>query len=126
MLFRSLFNPLSRSNKSVRNHVLEQIPIGTSWDESIKIIKKETWEIKQTNAEYGLRINDKAENVSFASQEDMAERNNSNIRIVGSEAMFVELGEYYAPFNTAVFAYLAFDENEQLIEVAIRRDIDAP
>ena len=42
------------------------------------------------------------------------------------EMMSVELGEYSLSFHTAVFAYLAFDENRQLIDAAIRRDIDAP
>ncbi len=48
----------------------------------------------------------------------------ANNRIVGKKVIFVELGEFHSPFHTIVFAYLAFDENDCLIEVAIRRDID--
>lgn len=120
-----LFQPISHSNKSVGNYVRKHIPIGTSWEDAINTIENNKWEIQQTNSEYGLRINDEANNVSFATEEDMSDLKNVNIRIVGSKAILVELGEYYAPFNTAVFAYLAFDEKGNLIEIAIRRDIDA-
>lgn len=48
----------------------------------------------------------------------------ANNRIVGKKVIFVELGEFHSPFHTIVFSYLAFDENDCLIEVAIRRDID--
>ena len=122
-----LFVPISRSDKSVSNYVLKQVPIGTSWDKAIEIIEKEDWVITQTNAKCGLRINDAAGNVSFASEEETINGNETtyNSGIVGTKAMMVELGEFYGPFHTAVFAYLAFDENDELIEVAIKRDIDS-
>ena len=127
VLFGSLFlfQPISRPNKSVCSYVQKHIPIGTSWEDATNTIEDNKWKIKQTNSEYGLRINDEADNVSFAAKEDVTDLNNDNIRIAGSKAMLVKLGEYYAPFNTAVFAYLAFDEKGNLIEIAIRRDIDA-
>ncbi len=99
----------------------------TSWEYAIEIIDKKGWLIKETSDERGLRINDAAGNASFASEDEMRNgaENAEMIRIVGVKSMFVELGEYYGPFHCAVFAYMAFDENDELIEVTIRRDIDS-
>ena len=41
------------------------------------------------------------------------------------KSMFVELGEFYCLFHTAVFIYTAFDEDDKLIEIVIRRDVDS-
>ncbi len=62
-----------------------------------------------------------------ASDEDTKDGYSSNPekRIVGCKAMHIYLGEYYAPFNTAVSVFLAFNEDGELIESAVRRDIDA-
>ncbi|MDE6797053.1 MAG: hypothetical protein K2J36_03460 [Ruminococcus sp.] len=117
--------PIVLSNKSVRNYVIREISIGTSWEDVTKIINENKWIIKIVDIEHGLEINDAAESVDFASTDEMSNGSKyANSRIVGKKAMFVELGEFYSPFHTAVFAYLAFDENDSLMEVAIRRDID--
>lgn len=121
-----LFVPISRSNNSVRNYVLGEIPMGTSWDNAVEIIEKKQWQIEEADLECGLHINYGAGNAQFASSNEMLNGlENADVRIVGSKAMFVELGEYYGPFNTIVFAYLAFNENDELAEVVIRRDIDS-
>jgi len=117
--------PISRPNKAVRSYVMRKIPVGTSWNETLEIIEKKGWEIELLNTDGGLCINDAASSTSFASTDEMQNgSDNENDRIVGVKAMFVELGEYYGPLDTAVFAYLAFDENDKLVEVTIRRDID--
>ena len=122
-----LTTPISRSDESVRDYVFRQIPAGTSWEDAIAIIEEEEWEIEEISTDSGLRINDVAGNVSFATSEEMlyGVKDSETTRIVGTQAMYVRLGEYYGPFHEAVFAYLAFDENGELVEVAIRRDIDA-
>lgn len=121
-----LFVPISRPNDSVRNYVLKKIPIGTNWDDAVEIIDQKRWLIKEVNLEGGLRINDGAGYAEFASSEEMRNGSeNDDIRIVGLKSMFVELGSFYGPFDTFVFAYIAFDENSELVEVSIRRDIDA-
>lgn len=121
-----LFVPLARTDKGVCNYVLRKIPIGTGMEEVVTVAEKEAWEIREMNNEHGLRINDSAGNVSVASKDEMLNgAENNRVRIVGEKAMVIELGEFYGPFHTAVFAYLAFDENQELVEVSIRRDIDA-
>ncbi len=64
------------------------------------------------------------ENAFFAAQADLLDTDNDNIRIVGSQSMYAELGEYHVPLDTVVSAHFAFDENGQPVETAIRRDID--
>ncbi len=119
--------PISRSHENVRAYVLQQIPMGTAWDDVISVAEEKEWEIRETSTEHGLRINDAAGNAYFASDDEMRNgpENAEMVRIVGEQAMFVKLGQYYSPFHTAVFAYLAFDENGVLVEAAIRIDVDA-
>ncbi len=120
-----LFVPISRPDEAVHKYVLRKIPIGTTWNDAAEIIDDKGWEIRHTSYEHGLRINDAAGNAYFASDDEMKYgTENSNIRIVGVKSMWVELGEYYGPFHTAVSVYLAFDENNKLIEAVVRRDID--
>ncbi len=123
-----IFVPISRPNNAVCSYVLTYIPKGTSWDDTLKIIEKRKWTVEQTELEYGLLLNDNGA-IRFATDESIKTvvRNNaqSRTRHVGVKAMCVELGEFYAPFHTAVFAYIAFDENDELVEVAIRRYIDS-
>jgi len=95
-------------------------------EEVVTIVEKESWEIREMHNECGLCINNRAGSVSVASKEEMINGiEYKNDRIVGVKAMVIKLGEFYGPFHTAVFAYLAFDENSDLVEVSIRRDIDA-
>lgn len=123
-----LFVPISRPNTQVRNYILRKIPMGTSWDNAVEIIDKKKWLIKQKDVEHGLIIYDSAGAVEFATDNaiKLREKAPSESRIAGAKSMFIELGEFYGPFHTAVFAYLAFNENNELVEITIRRDIDAP
>lgn len=119
-----LFVPISRPDEAVHKYVLRKIPIGTTWNDAAEIIDDKGWEIRQTSTEHGLWINS-SKRGGFASDDEMKYgTENSNIRIVGVKSMWVELGEYYGPFHTAVSVYLAFDENNKLIEAVVRRDID--
>ncbi len=117
--------PLARTNKGVCNYVLRKIPIGTGMEAVVSIAEKESWEIREMYNERGLSINDNG-SVTIASKDEMLNgAQYKNDRIVGEQAMVIELGEFYGPFHTAVFAYLAFDGKGELVEVSIRRDIDA-
>ena len=118
--------PLARMDKGVCNYVLRKNPIGISMEEVVTIAEKESWEIRDINNERGLCINDSTGNVSVARKDEMQNGvETDHVRIVGEKAMIIELGEFNEPFHTAVFAYLAFDENCELVEASIRRDIDA-
>jgi hypothetical protein len=112
--------PISRSNESVRNYVFRQIPIGTRYNEVVEIIDNhDKWEIiRYIDNGLVLRDNYRGKDPSKASVEKY------NLEVIGEKMILIELGEFYAPFHTSVQAYLTFDENDMLIEVGIRRDID--
>ncbi len=126
-LFR-LAVPISRSDEGVRAYVLHQVPMGTSWDDAISFAEDKEWQIRETRTDRGVHINEAAGLACFASEDEMRNgpENKENVRIVGEQAMFVHLGEYREIFLVDVLAYLAFDENGELIEVAIKRFVDAP
>lgn len=117
--------PISRPNEAVRSYFYRKVPVGTRWDEVLEIIDDKGWEIKKFDTEHGLCIYDGW--TTFATEDRLASREKSTAksRVVGVKSMFVELGEFYGPFHNAVFVYIAFDEDDKLIEVTIRRDIDS-
>ncbi len=119
--------PISRPNEAVRSYFYRKVPVGTSWDEVLEIIDDKGWKIKELDTEHGLCIYDGAGATAFATEDRLArrEKSPSKSRVVGVKSMFVELGEFYGPFHNAVFVYIAFDEDDKLIEVTIRRDIDS-
>ncbi len=118
--------PISRPNEAVRSYFYRKVPVGTRWDEVLEIIDDKGWEIKELHTDYGLCIYNEA-TTFFATDDELASREKSTAksRVVGVKSMFVELGEFYGPFHNAVFVYIAFDEDDKLIEVTIRRDIDS-
>lgn len=121
-----LFVPISRTDTAVRDYVFQKVPKGTSWNDTIEIINKNSWKIKQTDNNCGIRIGQDGTDYGFASEEEMKNGSeHSHILVVGVKSMLVELGEFYSPLHTAVYAYMAFDENDELLEVSIRRDIDS-
>lgn len=112
--------PISLPDLAVRNYVLHKLPPGTSRDETVSAIDGERWKLVSTH-DRGLRINYKAHNADFDFEYG------ANIgELVGVRSMKIKLGEFYAPFHTAVFAYLAFDESDRLTEVFVYREIEAP
>ncbi|MDE6730797.1 MAG: hypothetical protein K2J71_08505 [Oscillospiraceae bacterium] len=119
LILQYLIIPISRPDNAVRSYVLHKIPINTSWDETVSIIDSERWKIVSTH-DSGLRINYQARHVDFDFQHGA-----NKGELVGVTSMEVKLGEFYSPFHTAVFAYIAFDENDKLTEVYIHREIDA-
>ena len=121
-----VFVPITRPDEAVRSYVLKRIPMGTDWDEAIELFEKKEWEIAEEQPNCGLLIYATGsttlateERIDFASKYAQSE-----FRVVGVKFMRVELGEYYNPFHTAVFAFMVFDENNELVEVTIRRDCD--
>ncbi|MBR1970912.1 MAG: hypothetical protein IKA17_11230 [Clostridia bacterium] len=107
-------NPLRRTEKTIRKTVLKTIPIGTSMDETIKKIKSNTyWEIDSISESNGYTVSKDGRPSEGGGEE------------IGSKYIRVWLGGYRNIFVTDVSAWLAFDENSNLIEITIRKDVDA-
>ncbi|MCR4686654.1 MAG: hypothetical protein K5659_03730 [Lachnospiraceae bacterium] len=118
-------NPLTHSNNSVKKYVLRTIPIGTTYDEVLKITEKKGWEIEYENENRGLMVivsEDRA--IYYDDYELDAINENPNLRISGSKSLQVLLGEYYNPFPAAVYAWMVFDDQGKMTELFISRDID--
>ena len=118
--------PISRPFGSVHNYVLKKIPVGTSWEDCQQIANDKDWEIRQTS-DLGLDVCYEDGTGYFATEDDI--RNGVKFpyrEILGDKSMLIYLGEYHNPLDTAVYTYIAFDEKGELIDVFIRKDIDAP
>ena len=114
ILFYTL--PVKPRNYLVRQYVYSKIPIGTNLDEAIDIVEKDkNWRFVDTEkyVNGGIRIDDDGSGID--TEKDS----------VGAKTMLIELFQYHAPFDTSVQAYLVFDENDKMIAVGIRRDVDA-
>ena len=107
-------NPLRKSEKAIREQVLAVVPITTSMDLVIESINNHTnWEIVWISNEHGYMLDDSGK---------PGERLGKS---VGVMSMRVHLGTYRTLFLTDVTAYLAFDNDSKLIDVAIRKDQDS-
>ena len=107
-------NPLRRSEKTIREQVLAVVPITTSMDLAIESINNNTnWEIVWISNDHGYTLDD--------SGRPWVGMENS----IGVMSMCVHLGTYRTLFSTDVIAFLAFDNNSNLIDVAIRKDQDS-
>ncbi|MBR1553882.1 MAG: hypothetical protein IJ644_00640 [Oscillospiraceae bacterium] len=122
------FIPISHSRDSVRDYVLKEIPIGTSWNDTIKIVENnKKWNINYSTTEFGISIEPETK---FTLIGDWS----PNMEYIGEKSMKIYLGEYYAPLppflfiptSNVVLAYLAFDKDDKLIEVGIQKEIDGP
>lgn len=114
--------PLMGTEVSVSNYILKTIPLGTSYDDAVEIVNNhKKWEKCAENLNGGLSIYPSG-NIGFEFSND---KDDPDIKIIGNKALDIFVGEYYAPFCVSVRAYLVFDENDKLIGIRIRNDVDA-
>ncbi|MGO4376298.1 hypothetical protein AB4Z21_37225, partial [Paenibacillus sp. MCAF20] len=109
---RVLLNPLTRSEDTIREKLLTQIPLGTDMNEAIDFAKrKKGWS--------DIKIDD-------------ANGYNSELGIkttVGEKHFSVHAGDYRSLLNLYFFVadvtiYFGFNENSELIDIRVRKDID--
>jgi len=115
-----IINPIRRTDKALRKHLLSIIPIGTSMEEVIRIIEGHNcWIIERVEENYGVVL-DSRDMYPLRS----APTTFRNSKVIGEQAVWIDLGSYYGIFKNYVSAHLAFDENEELIDIFIRREPD--
>ena len=114
-----LANPLRRSTDRIRDNILKLTPVGMSMEETIRIVEsKKKWELYWiSNKGYGMFRGSPGE-YYFDITKEIAEH-----YVVGVKSIRVHLGDY---FRTGVLAYWGFDEDDKLVDVAVRKDIDGP
>ena len=112
-------NPLRRDDEQVREYFLELVPIGTSMDTATEIIEdNEKWKLFATFHEFGYFVHLEKDWATVYDQ------NETDWEMVGVSCMEVFIGKYSGLFSTSVIALLGFDEDGNLIDVAIKRYVD--
>ena len=111
-----LSNSLRKQEELIRVDLLEVMPFGTSMEDVINIVNNhEKWEIfGRVFNDSGIIIGPRGPSMGYPLSDE---------KIVGHKSMGIHLGKYLAYFfiETDVVAYIAFDENSNLIEIAIRK-----
>lgn len=130
-------NPLLKPNEQIKESILEITPIGMSKEQVIALIEtNEQWhknkykdlyenmyDGKYQYFDYGYAIKNGIFLIRYhGGQYDDTE-------MIGKEAIEAPIGTYtnfaYGfPFDTTVYVYWAFDENSNLVDVAITKDTD--
>ncbi len=130
-------NPLRRSNEQIKESILELTPIGTNKEQIIaeieankqwhknkyKDLYENMFDGKYQHFDYGYAIRNGMLLIRYhGGQYDDSE-------MIGKEAMKAPIGTYtnfaYGfPFDTTVYVYWAFDENSNLVDIAITKDTD--
>jgi len=112
-------NPLRKSEDQIRTNLLKIAPIGTDMEELIKIIEgNKKWEIVSISniSGYTLRWGQP----TFASPDDIASG-----KAIGKHSIVIYLGSYRNIFITGVDVFWGFDENSKLVDLHVRKSVDA-
>lgn len=137
MVVTEIFNPLRRSNEQIRANIFELTPIGTSKEQVIDLIEtngqwhkskykdlfENMYDGKYQYFDYGYAIRNGTFLIRYhGGKYDDAE-------MIGKETIKAPIGTYTSftygiPFDTTVYVYWAFDENSNLIDIAIKKDTD--
>ena len=98
-------NPLRRSDDSVREWLLEKVPIGSDIGTLRSVAEREGWRVNgewsghQPHADWG--------------------------GVDGDTVVWIYLGGYRNVFRVDFDSFWAFDENDELTAIATRRMVDA-
>ena len=110
-------NPLRWSKESIKARMLTLIPIGTSLEEVISVIEDNSkWKLLYSVRNYGYFCRNGIPYRSAPINDDYA---------VGVKSIEVYLGEYRAVFATGVTVFYGFDEDSNLVDIAVLKETDS-
>jgi ABC-type glycerol-3-phosphate transport system permease component len=111
-----ILNPLFKKEKKIRDDLLKVIPMSTTMEEAIQLIKEnKKWEIEEVQYNAGFYFNP-----YYGYPED------GEARVIGEKYLYVYLGSYHIVYEIDVIAYFGFDENDELIEIYVEKQPDSP
>lgn len=124
-----LFHPLRSSETRIRNRLLKKTPLGTPSTQVLEVVKNaffaETDETPQYNSKWGAR-----KTIYHPKNSDYVGSRNVQITVGTRSIKSVEMGSYLPipllPIKTYVYASWAFDDNDELIDIIIHKEADAP
>jgi hypothetical protein len=114
-----IFNPLRRSNEEIREMVLDILPVGTNLEVAIEII--------ENNEKWGFSYQEKVQErgyqmVKYNGVLRPSQRGGDDA--IGVKSIRINIGDYKDFFKVSVLVFIAFDENDELIDVAIAKSVD--
>ncbi|MHA7967597.1 hypothetical protein ACX93W_26135 [Paenibacillus sp. CAU 1782] len=110
---RTMSNPLYPSDSKLRSDFLEETPLGTSMDDVVHYIEsKENWEVRYISSDHGF-----------------LHQRKTPIETVGVKSIRVFIGEYSSMFDlyfsTSVTVFYGFNEQSELIDIWVWKDLNA-
>ena len=101
-------NPLRRSEATIRESLLQDMPLGTKLSEVHDFILEQDWKLKSINEETG-----------FYDQRTKPPKE------TGEQSIRASLGNYHNPFLTNVTVFWGFDRNSELIDIWVWKTTDS-
>ena len=112
-------NPLRWSDERIRAYMLKRTPVGTNMEDVINIIEKnKKWKIDTISNNGGYML-------QHGSPTFVTPYNIDFGGAIGTQSIRANLGEYRNIFVTDVLVFFGFDENSRLVDLHVRKDIDA-
>ena len=116
-----LGNPLRQSAEQIREDILELTPIGMSMDEAVEALttigNERNWGHVSVNHGRGVLYDE----LGFPSRPE--DRALNRRTIIGEHSIRASIGGYQNFFRTFVVVWWAFDENAELIEIYVKKQI---
>ena len=111
---------LSRPESAIRRDLLRITPIGTSKEDVLSVIEERGWELSWSRSTAGYFI------VHGQASDGAAPYQLDDGRAVeiGTQSLRIHLGRFRVIFAIDVDVYYAFDEDSNLVDIAIRREMD--
>ena len=112
-------NPLWKSEARIATNLLHIMPVGTSMEDVISIVENhKSWTIRFISYDRGF--------IMGPSGPEMGGEPDGRRTLIGEKAMRLHLGQYYAYFfiQTDVSAFIAFDENSNLVRIVVRKSMN--
>lgn len=106
----------------IKETVLEITPVGMSMEDVLQVIYgQEKWEIYSINYERGFSLQGpRPDHYNFPN-----EYASDKWPVIGEKFIRANIGNYMRGFYTDVYVYWAFDNDEKLIDLYVRKDVDA-
>ena len=121
-------NPLRKSEERIRSDMLLLTPVGTCMEDVIAVIENnDTWVREWVDHEYGYAVlHGRPMRYGLYGYED-GRRVNPDYKVVGEKSIFVTIGQYKQAvfFHTFVIVFYGFDENSELIDIAVLKEVDS-
>jgi len=115
---------LSRPKSAIRRDILRITPLGTNMEDVLRIIEEREWKFTYTSETNGYFVQD--------SRPEFFEinliGNRDNVVVIGEKSIRTSIGKYNRFFvvGTYVQVFYAFDEDSNLVDVAIGKEMDLP